>query len=72
MSQVVIRVRDHGPLVVEGGVTIIGADGKAFSVPSDKPDVALCRCGASRKKPYCDGAHKGCGFLSAPRASDMP
>lgn len=68
MSQVTIRLRDHGPLVIEGPVTIIDAEGRAFTVDTAKPAVALCRCGQSNRKPFCDGAHKGCGFQSAERA----
>jgi CDGSH iron-sulfur domain-containing protein 3 len=68
MSQVTIRLRDHGPLVIEGPVTIIDAEGKAFTIDGTKPLVALCRCGQSGRKPFCDGTHKTCGFQSAERA----
>ena len=47
----------NGPLLVNGPCTIAGLDG---SVPSTK--VALCRCGASGNKPYCDGSHSTAGF----------
>jgi CDGSH-type Zn-finger protein len=69
VSQVTIRLRDHGPLVVEGPVTVIDAEGRAFTIDSAKPAVALCRCGQSNKKPFCDGTHKTCGFQSAERAA---
>jgi CDGSH-type Zn-finger protein len=69
MSQVTIRLRDHGPLVVEGPVTVIDAEGKAFTIDGTKPNVALCRCGQSNRKPFCDGTHKTCGFQSAERAT---
>jgi CDGSH-type Zn-finger protein len=69
MSQVTIRLRDHGPLVVEGPVTVIDAEGRAFTIDNNKPAVALCRCGQSNKKPFCDGTHKACGFQSAERAT---
>lgn len=68
MSQVTIRLRDNGPLVVEGPVTIIDAEGKTFFVDPAKPAIALCRCGQSARRPFCDGAHKGCGFAAADRA----
>lgn len=68
MSSVTIRLRDHGPLVVEGAVTVIDAEGNAFVIDSSKPAVALCRCGQSAKKPFCDGTHRTCGFQSAERA----
>ena len=69
MSQVTIRLRDHGPLVVEGPVTIIDAAGQAFTIDGSKPGIALCRCGQSQRKPFCDGSHKGCGFQAADRAT---
>ena len=59
-----IRVRPNGPFLVEGPVTIVDADGNVFPVNPDKPAVALCRCGQSNRKPFCDGTHKGCGFVS--------
>ncbi len=69
MSSVTIRVRDNGPLLVDGPVTVIDATGAAFQIPADKPAVALCRCGASLRKPFCDGSHKGCDFASIERAA---
>ena len=68
MADVTIRLRDHGPLVVEGPVRIIDAEGNEFFVDSAKPAVALCRCGQSKRRPFCDGTHKDCGFEAADRA----
>ena len=68
MSQVTIKVRDNGPLLVEGPVTIVDAAGNRFVVPPEKPAVALCRCGQSKNKPFCDGSHKTCSFMAAERA----
>jgi CDGSH-type Zn-finger protein len=53
---------------VEGPVTILDAEGKPFPLNPDKPAIALCRCGHSANKPFCDGSHKGCGFVSAESA----
>ena len=64
MSQVTIKVRDNGPYLIEGPFTVIDASGNQFVVPANKPAVALCRCGHSSKKPFCDGTHKTCGFIS--------
>ncbi len=61
---VTIRVRPNGPFLVEGAVSIVDQDGKPFPVNPDKPAVALCRCGTSGNKPFCDGSHKGCGFVA--------
>ena len=48
-----------GPLWVRGGVEVIAADGSAYEV---RNRVALCRCGASTNKPFCDGSHVSTGF----------
>jgi CDGSH-type Zn-finger protein len=69
MSEVTIRLRDNGPLVVEGPVTIIDAEGNIFAIDANKPAIALCRCGQSAKKPFCDGTHRACGFMAADRAT---
>jgi CDGSH-type Zn-finger protein len=68
MSQVTIKARDNGPFLVEGPVTIVDAAGGVFQIPAGKPAVALCRCGQSKNKPFCDGSHKTCNFLAAERA----
>jgi CDGSH-type Zn-finger protein len=65
---VTIRMRPNGPLLVEGPVTIVDANGNAFPINPDKPAIALCRCGQSANKPFCDGTHKSCGFQSAESA----
>jgi CDGSH-type Zn-finger protein len=65
MSEVRIRCRANGPLVVEGQVTIVDHEGNAFTIPGDKPNVALCRCGQSANKPFCDGAHRASDFQAA-------
>jgi CDGSH-type Zn-finger protein len=48
-----------GPLWLRGGVQLIGADGFEYEV---RNRVTLCRCGASRNKPFCDGTHAAIGF----------
>ena len=54
-----IRLAENGPLLVEGVHTVYLA-GRAIQVEGEK--CALCRCGASKNKPFCDGAHKAIGF----------
>ena len=49
-----IRIERDGPILVEGSVTIEVEDNLQ---PPSKEHFALCRCGASKNKPYCDGAH---------------
>ena len=65
--QVEIKVRDNGPYKVTGPVRVIDADGGVFEVEEGRP-IALCRCGLSRTKPFCDASHKEGGFDSCPRA----
>ena len=52
----------NGPLLVRGDVEILGDDGQPLRNP--RRTVALCRCGASMIKPYCDGTHKAIGFTA--------
>ena len=61
MSHVTIKVRENGPLLVTGPVTLSDHLGNQFDT-TGKENIALCRCGASQNKPFCDGAHKACGF----------
>jgi CDGSH-type Zn-finger protein len=70
MSNVTVRVRDNGPLLVEGPITLVDAEGHQFAIPEGKPAIALCRCGHSERKPFCDGAHKG-KFDSCVRAAGL-
>ena len=55
-----INVAKNGPLLVKGGVTLKDSDGNEITLEKDV--YALCRCGSSSNKPFCDGAHKSCGF----------
>ncbi len=65
--QVVIKVRDDGPYKVTGPVVLEDVDGRRFVVEDGRP-IALCRCGASTRKPFCDGSHRASGFASCVRA----
>lgn len=51
-----INVKPSGPYVVSGPVTLVDPTGKTIAIEEGKI-VALCRCGQSAAKPYCDGAH---------------
>ena len=57
-----------GSVVAESPVAVQDADGNDFSIDPNKPSIALCRCGASANKPFCDGAHRTAGFTAADRA----
>lgn len=52
-----------GPLLVRGDVEVLDADGRP--VDKGRRTVALCRCGGSSIKPWCDGTHKVNGFSSS-------
>jgi CDGSH-type Zn-finger protein len=51
-----------------GRVAKVCGNGNAFDL-GDKETIALCRCGASASRPFCDGSHRDCGFESAETAS---
>jgi CDGSH-type Zn-finger protein len=56
-----IRLRQNGPIVVENDdVQVVDWNGDSY--PIDRRPVALCRCGASATKPFCDGSHARVGF----------
>lgn len=57
-----IALLPDGPLWVTGGVAIDSADGRPYVA---RNRVTLCRCGASRNKPFCDGSHERVGFTDA-------
>jgi CDGSH-type Zn-finger protein len=67
-SEVVIKVRENGPYKVTGPVTIIDVDGNEYDLSDKGEAVALCRCGGSTTKPFCDGTHSRIGFQAAERA----
>jgi CDGSH-type Zn-finger protein len=64
MADVTIRMRPNGPFLVEGPFHLVDSRGNEFVIPPNKPAIALCRCGDSKNRPFCDGTHKTCGFIS--------
>jgi CDGSH-type Zn-finger protein len=58
-----------GPLIVRGDFRLVDQDG--VEIDPGRDTVALCRCGKSGIKPFCDGSHKRAGF-SAPSAPSRP
>ena len=60
MSEVTLTIRPHGSIKVEGKVRLIDSQGNEIKLEKDV--FALCRCGQSKKKPFCDGSHRDCGF----------
>jgi CDGSH-type Zn-finger protein len=67
MSEVSIIIRPSGPYLVRGPVSLRDADGNEFLLDG-KDVIALCRCGGSTTKPYCDGTHSKIGFQAATKA----
>ncbi len=64
MSDITIKTRENGPLLVTGSITLIDHLGNKYDT-AGKETIALCRCGASAHRPFCDGSHKACGFLAS-------
>ena len=54
-----VRASAQGPLLIRGGVRVLDAEGNVL-YEGDK--AALCRCGGSANKPFCDGTHARNGF----------
>ena len=73
---VTIRLRRNGPYVIESDeVVVVDWEGKPYRI--DRRPIALCRCGASTRKPFCDGTHSKIGFQAGeaavgPEAADKP
>lgn len=61
-----IKSTDSGPYLVTGDVTITDHDGTTYEI--DRTTAALCRCGASSNKPFCDGTHTAEDFQATERA----
>src|SRR6059036_2702471 len=61
-----VQLRPNGPLFVRGKIRIEDASGHLIR---EDTRVALCRCGGSGNKPFCDGTHRTIGFRSGPSRS---
>ena len=59
MSDVKVQVLKNGPLLVKGAIDLLDSAGQPIVVGAQ---IALCRCGKSDKKPFCDGTHAKAGF----------
>lgn len=65
MSEIKITALKNGPYKVEGPIDLYYEDNKVETKPTS---TFLCRCGASSKKPFCDGTHSKIGFQAAAQA----
>jgi CDGSH-type Zn-finger protein len=71
MTPVKITVRTNGSLRVEGEIELFDMDGGRYDLAGRKA-IGLCRCGLSKDKPFCDGAHKNGAFVSEVKAKSLP
>ena len=65
MADVTIEIRKNGPYIVTGPVELTDSEGNKYPATER---MALCRCGASTTKPFCDGTHSKIGFQAAEKA----
>lgn len=66
-----ITVRLNGSYLVDienGALEIVDHEGNPIPLPEGKTKFSLCRCGASSRKPFCDGTHTKIGFVAAEAA----
>jgi len=65
MAEVIIQATPNGPYLVQGSIELRDTNGDILPI---RDKVWLCRCGASTKKPFCDGTHSKIGFQAAAQA----
>ena len=70
MATTKVTVFNNGSIRVEGDFELVDQNGVAFGL-AGRERIALCRCGQSERKPFCDGTHKTCGFQSVIVALDL-
>ena len=58
-DEMAVQPRTNGPLFLRGRIRVVDVQG---NVTREATRVALCRCGGSSNKPYCDGTHRAIGF----------
>ena len=61
MDKTQVTAIKDGPLKISGGVRVENAQGETKKFEENQ-EAWLCRCGASKNKPYCDGSHKKIEF----------
>jgi CDGSH-type Zn-finger protein len=59
-----------GPYLIRGDFEVTDSDGRV--IETRRKTIALCRCGASQTKPFCDGTHKAIGFKASSPPADQP
>jgi CDGSH-type Zn-finger protein len=71
MSEVEVKCNKNGPLIVRGEFQLLDSEGNGFDLGGRK-QIALCRCGKSDDKPFCDGSHNRAGFESTVVCRALP
>lgn len=67
---VTITPYPDGPYLVRGNFTVLDQDGN--ELPLQRQTIALCRCGKSQMRPFCDGTHKLIGFQAPSSLEEWP
>ena len=70
MEETRITAYRNGPLIVRGPFRLEDQDGN--EIDPGRETIALCRCGKSRAKPFCDGTHKVARFRAPSAAQPAP
>ncbi len=65
MAEFKITVLENGPILIPVQGKAVWVDAEGHEHPVQGKSVALCRCGHSANKPFCDGSHKQAGFTAA-------
>ena len=61
MADVIVKALKNGPYEISGGAKLVDLTGKEYAESAIDP-LYLCRCGASKTKPFCDNTHEDIGF----------
>ncbi len=67
---VTVTACPNGPLLLRGPFRLLDSEGEP--IPKGRRTVALCRCGASSIRPFCDGTHERIGFSAPGHAENRP
>jgi len=70
MAETNVKVNSNGSLVVEGDFKVVDKDGNEYNL-AGRTKISFCRCGLSKNKPFCDGAHRN-HFEHDAVAFDLP
>ena len=68
MADFSIRATPNGPFIVQGATELLDTAGEKY--PLEKESIALCRCGHSGNKPFCDGTHSRIGFQATEKVAN--